>query len=216
MAPNERAERARKILKILSRQFPDARCRLDHNNALDLLVATILAAQCTDERVNEVTAELFKKYKRAADYARADRAAFENEIRPTGFYRNKTRSILAMANALLERHGGEVPRTIDELAKLPGVGRKTANVLIGAVFGGAAIIVDTHFKRVMNRAALSARKDPDKIEADIRELLDSKDWTPFSNAVNFHGRLVCQSRKPKCDICKITSLCGYYNGTQSV
>jgi len=214
MKSNERAGRARKILEVLSREFPDARCRLDHNNALELLVATILAAQCTDERVNEVTKDLFGKYKRASDYARADRAALEAAIRPTGFYRNKARSILAMAKALVERHGGKVPETIDELVKLPGVGRKTANVVIGAVFGGAAIIVDTHFKRVMNRVGLSAHRDPDKIEFDVRELLDEKDWTRFSNVVNFHGRLVCRSRKPACDACKITALCDYFEETQ--
>jgi len=201
---------AGEILKILKLEFPDAHCRLDHKNALELLVATILAAQCTDERVNIVTKNLFSKYKTAADYAEGEQEILETDIRSTGFFRNKARSIIAMGKTLVGQYGGKLPESIDELVKIPGVGRKTANVLIGTVFGGPAIIVDTHFKRVMNRMGLSGQKNPDKIEVDIRKLLPEKSQTVFSHVVNFHGRLVCQTRKPKCGECKITKFCDFF------
>ena len=206
----ELATRAGKILDILSKSFPNAACRLDHRNGLELLVATILAAQCTDVKVNEVTKALFKRYRKATDYAEADPATLQAEIRPTGFFRNKAKSIIAAARALTEKHNGRLPKSVEEMVALPGVGRKTANVLLGNLFGRPAIIVDTHFKRVMDRVGLTSNADPDKIEADIRDLLPPKRWTRFSYVVNDHGRLVCQARKPKCDECKITGLCDFY------
>jgi len=208
--PKDLSARAGQMLQILERRFPEARCRLEHRDALELLVATILAAQCTDEKVNEVTSALFQKYRTAADYAGAKPEAFEREIRPTGFYRNKTRSVIAAGKALVARHDGAVPDTMEALVDLPGVGRKTANVVLGNVFGKPAIIVDTHFKRVMDRTGLSHQKDPDKIEAEICEIISPRDRTAFSHVVNFHGRLVCQARKPKCADCGITHLCDYY------
>jgi len=206
----EFASRARRILRILSQEFPKAKCRLNHRDGLQLLVATILAAQCTDDRVNKVTEELFRRYRTATDYAQARQEQLEKEIRSTGFFHNKARSIIAMGRAIEERHGGTIPQTMEEMVQLPGVGRKTANVVLGNIFGKPAIVVDTHFKRVMGRVGLSKNTDPDKIEADVMKLLPEKDWTAFSYAVNDHGRLVCTAPTPKCSRCKITELCDYY------
>jgi len=199
--------RACKISRTLARLYPDARCMLDFSSPLELLVATILAAQCTDKKVNEVTASLFRRYRSAEDFAQADPAALEQAIRPTGFFRNKARSIIACCRDLVERHGGEVPRTIGELTALAGVGRKTANVLLGAAFGQPAIIVDTHVKRVAGRLGLSAETDPDKIELDLQKLLLPGEWTAFSHRLTFHGRAVCVARKPKCMECAIAGWC---------
>ena len=201
-------ERIRPIIRKLKRQYPDARCALVHKNALQLLVATILSAQCTDTRVNIVTKDLFKKYRTARDYADADPETFEQEIKTTGFFRNKTKSILGMARALVERHGGKVPRSMDELVELPGVGRKTANVVLGNAFDiNAGVVVDTHVRRIANRLGLTKQQDPVKIERDLMQLVPRKDWTIFSHLLISHGRQICLARKPKCEICPVNSLC---------
>ncbi|HWP38610.1 MAG TPA: endonuclease III [Gemmatimonadales bacterium] len=202
------AQRIKPIITRLKRRYPDARTALHHENPLQLLVATILSAQCTDARVNDVTRDLFAKYHTAADYANADPAVFEQEIRSTGFYRNKTKAILAMAAALVTRHGGEVPRTMRELTALPGVGRKTANVVLGSAFGiNEGVVVDTHVHRLARRLKLTTNDDPVKIEQDLMALLPRREWTLFSHLLIQHGRQICQARKPKCEICPINSLC---------
>ncbi len=202
------SERIEPIIARLWRHYPDARCALDHSNPLELLVATILSAQCTDERVNQVTKSLFRKYRTALDYANADPERFEQEIRSTGFFRNKTRSILAMARALVERHGGQVPQTMEELVRLPGVGRKTANVVLGTAFGkNEGIVVDTHVQRVARRLGLTSQKDPVKVEQDLMRLVPRRHWTQFSHTLIHHGRQICQARKPKCEICPVNQLC---------
>ncbi|MGD2136068.1 MAG: endonuclease III [Gemmatimonadales bacterium] len=196
------------VIRILSKEHPDATTALRHRDPLQLLVATILSAQCTDERVNTVTKELFKKYRTAEDYADADPQEFEQEIRSTGFFRNKTKSIIGMAQALVERHDGEVPTTMDDLSALPGVGRKTANVVLGNAFGvDEGIVVDTHVKRLSNRLKFSNEKDPDKVERDLMQLVPKKHWTAFSHLLILHGRAVCTARSPKCEICPIRRYC---------
>jgi endonuclease-3 len=175
---------------------------------LELLVATILSAQCTDKRVNEVTKGLFREYRSADDYANADPGKFEDQIRSTGFFRNKTKSIVSMAQALLEHHGGEVPNSMTELVKLPGVGRKTANVVLGNAFGiDEGIVVDTHVKRISNRLKLTRNQDPDKIERDLMKLVPKKDWTLWPHLLIHHGRAVCVARSPKCEDCALIDLC---------
>ena len=200
-------ERAAKINRTLAKCYPDARCLLNFSNALELLVATILAAQCTDKMVNEVTAELFRRYRSAREFAAANPAELEIQIRATGFFRQKAKSVIATCRAIVERHGGRVPETIEELTALPGVGRKTANVVLGNVFGRPAIIVDTHVKRLAGRLGLSSESDPDKIETDLQALLPPKEWTPFSHRVGFHGRQVCFARKPAHDKCAVVQWC---------
>ena len=202
--------RARKILRILAKTYPDARCMLDHRSAWELLVATILAAQCTDRKVNEVTADLFRKYPSPADLAKAKLPTLEKEIRPTGFFRQKSKSIVNAAKAVVDAHGGKVPGTMEGLVKLPGVGRKTANVVLGECFNAPGIIVDTHFRRVTGRLGLTENTDPDKIEADLDALIAKRDRTLFSHAITFHGRAVCVARKPKCEECPVNGLCDYY------
>ncbi|KPK73466.1 MAG: endonuclease III [Acidithiobacillales bacterium SM23_46] len=199
--------RAAKINRSLAKLYPDARCMLDFSNPLELLVATILAAQCTDKKVNEVTTSLFRRYRSAEDYAKAEQAELEKQIRPTGFFRQKARSIVTTCRELAERHGGQVPETIEDLTALSGVGRKTANVVVGAAFGQPAIIVDTHVRRLAGRLGLSGHTDPDKIEADLRTLLPRKQWTDFSHRLAFHGRQVCFARKPVCPKCAIAQWC---------
>ncbi len=202
------SERVGPIIARLWRRYPDARCALNHNSALDLLVATILSAQCTDERVNQVTESLFRKYRTAEEYANADPERFEQEIHPTGFFRNKTKSILAMARALVERHGGRVPQTMEELVKLPGVGRKTANVVLGTAFGkNEGIVVDTHVQRIARRLDLTRQSDPIKVEQDLMRLVPRRQWTRFSHTLIHHGRQICQARRPKCEICPVNDLC---------
>jgi endonuclease-3 len=202
------AERIGPIIERLNARFPEAVCALDHRDPLQLLVATILSAQCTDVRVNIVTRDLFAKYHRAQDYAAADPAVFEREIQSTGFFRNKTRSILGMAHALLERHGGQVPATMDELTKLPGVGRKTANVVLGTGFGkNEGVVVDTHVGRIAKRLRLTRHADPVKAEQDLMRVVPRAEWTQFAHTVIHHGRAICAARKPKCEICPITDLC---------
>jgi endonuclease-3 len=208
----ELKERARKIMNVLKKVYPDARCMLHHQNAYELLVATILAAQCTDQKVNEVTASLFKKYRTPADLAAADLSLLEKEVKPTGFFRQKARSIRNCCTVIIREHGGKVPGTMEELVKFPGVGRKTANVVLGECFDKPGIIVDTHFRRVTARLGLTGNDDPDKIEADLDELIALKDRTLFSHVITFHGRRICVARKPRCEECPVNSLCDYYTG----
>ena len=204
--PSRRA-RARSLIRHLDRAYPDAACALRFTTPLELLVATILAAQCTDERVNQVTASLFQKYRRAADYAAADPAAFEGEIRSTGFFRAKARSVLGMARALVERHGGEVPRTLEALVALPGVGRKTANVVLGNAFGVPGIAVDTHVFRVTQRLGLAKADDPGDVEAQLAQAVPRPQWTHFCHLIQAHGRQVCHARTPDCPSCAVRALC---------
>ena len=199
--------RAMRLVRLLERAYPDATIALRFANPLELLVATILAAQCTDERVNQVTEGLFRKYRTTADYAAAAPAGFESEIRSTGFFRAKTRAILGMARALLERHRGEVPRTLEELTALPGVGRKTANVVLGNAFGVSGIAVDTHVFRVTQRLGLAKSGDPDRVEAQLAELIPRPRWTRFCHLIQAHGRRVCRARSPACPTCPLRALC---------
>ncbi len=206
--PGELKARTRKIIARLERAYPDATCALHHNNALELLVATILSAQSTDARVNMVTPALFTKYRTAQDYAAADPSVLEREIHSTGFFRNKTKSIIGMAQALVERHGGKVPDTMEELVQLPGVGRKTANVVLGTWFGkNEGIVVDTHVQRVATLLGLTKEKDPVKIERDLMALVPRDKWTWFSHTLILHGRRVCIARRPKCEICVVNRWC---------
>ena len=194
----------------LATLYPDAHCELDFTNALELLVATILSAQCTDRRVNAVTPTLFARYTTAADYAAADREELEKIIQSTGFYRAKATSLMGLGQALCERFGGEVPRTMDELVKLPGVGRKTANVVLGNAFGVPGITVDTHFSRLAHRFGWTAETDPVKIEYEVGELVPRKEWTMLSHLLIWHGRRVCHSRRPACGACTLARLCPAY------
>jgi len=204
----ERQARVRKIITRLEMAYPDASCALHHKSALELLVATILSAQSTDARVNIVTPALFAKYKTADDFARADPRVLEQEIHSTGFFRSKTRSITRMAQALVERHGGQVPDTMDELVQLPGVGRKTANVVLGCWFKkNEGVVVDTHVQRIATLLGLTTERDPVKIERDLMALVPREKWTWFSNALIQHGRRVCIARRPKCEICVINRYC---------
>ncbi len=206
--PVESKRRTRSIITRLKREFPDAKCALDHANPLELLVATILSAQSTDARVNIVTPALFAKYKSAAEYAAADPAVFQGEIHSTGFFRNKTKSILGMAQALEERHGGQVPDTMEDLVALPGVGRKTANVVLGNAFvKNEGVVVDTHVARISNLLKLTTQTNPEKIERDLMELVPRKDWTIFSHLLILHGRKTCIARRPRFETCRINDLC---------
>src|SRR5215211_5965033 len=196
------------VISRLKEAYPDARTELTWEDPLQLLVATMLSAQSTDVRVNEVTEGLFRKYRTAEDYAEADRAQLEEEIRPVGFFRNKARSIRSMARALVEEHNGEVPRTMAELVALSGVGRKTANVVLGNAFGvDEGIVVDTHVRRLSNRLGLTAEKDPEKIERDLVQVVPEGDWTVFSHLLILHGRRVCNARKPDCPSCVLNDVC---------
>jgi endonuclease-3 len=205
----ERRSRIAKILPILKRTYPDARCRLDHHNALELIVATILSAQCTDDRVNIVTKNLFRKYRSAADYARTPQETLEKQIQSTGFFRNKAKSLRGMAAALVEKHGGEVPDTMEELTQLPGVGRKTANVVLGNAFGkNIGVVVDTHVTRLANRLGLTRHKiDAVKIEQDLMQVVPQDEWTLFAHLLIHHGRAICQARKPRCTQCPLLEYC---------
>jgi endonuclease III len=196
------------VIRRLKEAYPDARTELDWENPLQLLVATILSAQSTDVRVNGVTKGLFKKYRTAEDYAAADLACLEEEIHPVGFFRNKARSIKGMTRVLAEEHGGEVPRTMRELVALPGVGRKTANVVLGNAYGiDEGVVVDTHVRRLSNRLGLSSEHDPEKIERDLLEVVPEEERTLFSHLLIFHGRRVCKSRKPDCPGCVLNHVC---------
>jgi endonuclease-3 len=204
----QRKARARKILARLEQEYPEANCALQHRSALELLVATILSAQSTDARVNMVTPALFAKYRTAAAYAATDPAVLQEEIHSTGFFRNKTKSIIGMAQALVERHGGEVPDTMDALVKLPGVGRKTANVVLGTWFGkNEGIVVDTHVQRLSTLLGLTKETTPEKIERDLMEIVPRDRWTWFSHTLILHGRAVCIARRPKCEECVVNRWC---------
>jgi endonuclease III len=199
--------RARRTNRELAALYPAAHCELDFTTPLELAVATVLSAQCTDRRVNEVTPVLFARYRTAADYAAADRAELEELIRPTGFFRNKTTSLIGLGAALVERHGGQVPRRMADLVALPGIGRKTANVVLGNAFGVPGLTVDTHFGRLVRRFGWTAEQDPVKVEAVVAGLLARSEWTMFSHRVIFHGRRVCHARKPACGACALARLC---------
>ncbi|MCE9672512.1 endonuclease III [Myxococcus stipitatus] len=202
------AEKVPILLERLREAYPDARYELNWSTPFELLVATILAAQCTDERVNRVTATLFPKYPGPRAFAEADTAELEEDLKPTGFYKQKTRSVQAMSRALLEHFGGEVPRTVEELVTLPGVARKTANVVLNTAFGlPSGIIVDTHVARVSQRMGLSKHEKPDAIEEDLMRLVPKEQWTFFGPAMVLHGRYTCTAKKPRCDTCIVKDIC---------
>ena len=201
-------QRAAQIVAELKRMYPDAKCALNFSSPLELLVATILAAQCTDERVNAVTATLFKKYPTAADYARATQEEMERDVKPTGFYRNKAKNLRAMAQILVERYGGAVPRTMAELVVLPGAARKTANVVLGNAYGIVeGVVVDTHMLRIAKRLGWTTSEDPLVVELDIMALLPQSEWVHVSHLMQYHGRALCQARKPLCASCGVSALC---------
>lgn len=199
--------RARRINRELASLYPDAHCELDFGSPLELLIATILSAQCTDKRVNQVTPLLFGRYHTAADYASADRDELEKVIMPTGFFRAKTASVIGLGQALCDRHGGEVPGRLADLVKLPGVGRKTANVVLGNAFGVPGITVDTHFGRLARRFGWTDAQDPEKIESDVAGLFPKSDWTMLSHRLIWHGRRICHARRPACGACGVAGLC---------
>jgi endonuclease III len=201
-------KRVTAILAGLQAAYPNATCELNFSNAFQLLIATILSAQCTDVRVNLVTKELFKKYKTPQDFAYASAAELEKEIRPTGFFRNKTKSIMGASKGLLEKFNGEVPRTMEEILTLPGVARKTGNVVLGTAYGIASgVVVDTHVMRLSQRLDLTRNKEPRKIEQDLMQIIPQDKWIQFSHQLIWHGRRVCVARKPKCADCNLESLC---------
>ena len=200
-------ERTIQIIRLLKKTIPDHKIALRFKNPLELLVATILSAQCTDKRVNMVTPILFRKYKTANDYSKVDLKTFEQEIRSTGFYQSKAKSITNCAKELVNRFSGKVPNRMEDLVTLPGVGRKTANVILGNAFGVPGIVVDTHMKRVSFRLGLTDKTDPEKIEFDLNEIVSKKNWIEFSHLVIWHGRLTCFARKPNCKDCVINKLC---------
>lgn len=202
-----RTARARSILSRLARAYPDAGIALRFSTPLELLVATILSAQCTDERVNAVTGLLFKAYRSAEDWANADRTRLEREVFSTGFYQAKAKALIGMARALVERHRGEVPRTVEELTALPGVGRKTANVVLGNAFGVPALAVDTHVARVSQRLGLARSNDAEKIHGELCAILPRSRWTPATHLLIAHGRRTCGARKPECGTCPVRVLC---------
>jgi len=205
---SQRQARTEQIIKLLKHAHPDAKCALNHSNAFELLVATILSAQCTDERVNKVTADLFRKYRKPEDYLKVPATELQEDIRTTGFFRNKTKSIQGACAMLTEEFNGHVPKTMGELLNLPGVARKTANVVLGVAYGIAAgIVVDTHVTRVSRRLGLTKQKDPIKIEQDLIELVPKKDWIIFSHLLIFHGRRICKARRPLCEECSVERLC---------
>lgn len=203
-----KAERTAEIVRLLQKMYPRAKCSLDFETPLQLLVATILSAQSTDARVNLVTRTLFKKYGSAEAFARAKSEVFERDIKSTGFFRSKTKSVQGAARTIVETHHGQVPQTMEQLTALPGVGRKTANVVLGNAFGKpVGIVVDTHVSRVSGRLALTRQSNPEKIEADLMKLVPQKEWIRFSHRMILHGRQICVARKPKCSQCLLNELC---------
>jgi endonuclease III len=204
----ERRQRLAAILPKLKKLYPQAKCSLDHKNPFQLIIATILSAQCTDERVNKVTPELFKKYPSAKSLAAAEQGMLEKDIQSTGFFRNKAKSLRGMAAAVVEQHQGQVPQTMEDLTNLPGVGRKTANVVLGNAFDiSEGVVVDTHVARVSARLALTKQADPVKIEQDLMQVVPKEEWTLFSHLLIFHGREICIARRPKCSICPLLPHC---------
>ncbi len=208
MANTEEKKRTRKITSLLKREYPEARCSLNYSNPLELLVATILSAQCTDERVNLVTAELFRKYRTPQDYTAVAAIELETDIRSTGFFRNKARAIQGACRMIVERYEGRVPRSLKELLELPGVARKTANVVLGNAYGiSSGVVVDTHVARLSQRLGLTGHEQPEKIERDLIELVPRRDWVAFSHLLIAHGRRVCKARRPLCAECVLEPLC---------
>ncbi|MGA1863133.1 endonuclease III [Deferribacter thermophilus] len=207
-----RKEIAEKFVKYLDENFANSKCSLNYENPFQLLIATILSAQCTDERVNKVTAALFKKYKNFEDFKNADLEEIMEDIRPTGFFRNKAKNIKKLSEVILERYKGVIPVDINELVKLPGIGRKTANVLLGNCFNTPGIVVDTHVKRISQRLGLTDNDNPDKIEQDLMEVIPKEKWTKWSHQVIDFGRKICSAKKPKCDICEMRDVCKFANG----
>ncbi|MBU4186292.1 MAG: endonuclease III [Desulfobacteraceae bacterium] len=201
--------RSDKIRKILRATFPNVKTQLKYRNPFELLVATMLSAQCTDKQVNSVTKELFKNLKTPYDFANASNKTIEELIRPTGFFRNKAKNIKNSSRMLIEKHEGNVPESLDELVKLPGIGRKTANVVLGSAFGIPGIAVDTHVARISKRLGLTENIDPVKIEFDLMKIIPKKDWSDFSLQIIYFGRAVCKARKPDCDVCPLNDLCNY-------
>lgn len=206
-SPAAARRRVRRIIARLAERYPHPRVPLRHRNAFELLVATILSAQCTDAMVNRVTPQLFARFRTPEDFARADPRELEALIRPTGFFRQKTQALQAMSRALLERFGGRVPRTMEELVTLPGVGRKTANVILGGYYGVPGVVVDTHVRRLSQRLGLTAHDDPDEIEQDLMRLVPREEWSAFSLRLIFFGREVCTARNPLCSACPLADLC---------
>lgn len=208
MASTQEKQRTKKIITRLRKAYPEAHCSLNYSSPLELLVATILSAQCTDERVNIVTANLFRKYRKAEDFIQVEQTELEQDIRSTGFYRNKAKAIQGACRLIVEQHGGRVPSSLDELLELPGVARKTANVVLGNAFGIASgVVVDTHVGRLSQRLGLTRHEQPEKIERDLIELVPQKDWIDFSHLLIYHGRAVCKARKPECASCTLENLC---------
>lgn len=205
---SELKQRVRQIIRLLKRAYPDAKCSLNHSNAFELLIATILSAQCTDARVNIVTQDLFRKYRKPEDYLKVPEKELQRDIRTTGFFRNKTKSIQGTSKALMENYGSNVPQTMDELLELPGVARKTANVVLGNAFGIAAgVVVDTHVTRLSHRLGLSEAKTAEKIEEDLIQIVPRKDWVIFPHLLIAHGRAICKARNPLCAECVVEKLC---------
>lgn len=207
----DKRDRARKILKTLKREMPGARIALNFSSPLELLVATILSAQCTDERVNKVTPALFARYRTARDYAEAETEELEGLIRSINFFRNKAKSIKACCNKIVEEFGGRIPESVDELTKLPGVGRKTANIVLGSAFGIPAIGVDTHVKRVAGRLGLTDSTDPERIEEDLSRIIPKELWVDATTLLILHGRRTCKAKKPLCEECAVRDYCDYYS-----
>lgn len=206
--PDELKKRVREVIRRLKRVYPDAKCSLNHSNPFQLLIATILSAQCTDERVNMVTADLFRKYRKPEDYLKVPAQELEKDIQSTGFFRNKTRSIQGTSKVLTEEYGGQVPHTMDELLELPGVARKTANVVLGNAFGvKAGVVVDTHVTRLSHRLAFSAQNTAEKIELDLIQIVPKRDWVIFPHLMIYHGRKICKARNPLCAECVIEKHC---------
>lgn len=211
----ELKERVLKVLDLLEEHYGPTKCYLNHENAWQLLIATILSAQCTDDRVNMVTKDLFKKYTSIKDFAEASQSELEKDIHSTGFFRNKAANIIACCQMLLTEYGGEVPDDIDKLTKLPGVGRKTANVVRGNVYGIPSVVVDTHVRRVSNMLGFTDSQDPVKIEFELMELLPEKNWIAYNTQIIAHGRKVCIARRPQCEVCFLADLCDYRQKTKS-
>ena len=205
----DKNQRVLEIIKIFDELYPGAECSLDYKDPLQLLISTQLAAQCTDARVNIVTQTLFEKYKNVYDFANADLAELEQDIKSTGFYHNKARNIKNCCRMIIDVFNGKVPGTLEDLLKLPGVGRKTANLVLGDIFDVPGVVVDTHAKRLSNRIGLTSNSDPKKIEFDLMDIVPEKDWGKFCHQLVYHGRAVCNARKPKCDVCKVSEHCSY-------
>lgn len=209
MEKQSNQEKVKEMINVLSKTIPDSKIALKFSNPFELLIATILSAQCTDVKVNQVTADLFKKYRFVKDYAEVNLTELEEDIRSTGFYRNKAKSLQKCCRELVARFGGKVPQTLEELVTLPGVGRKTANVILGNAFGVPGIVVDTHVQRVSQRIGLTKNEDPVKIEFDLMEIVPQEEWSHLSNLLIWHGRKTCIARKPLCQACPIRKLCEY-------